>query len=143
MKSIIPFETRKLEKECQFKATRSSGPGGQNVNKVNTKIELRFQVISSQFLSEREKERIIVKLGKRIQGDGFLVIQSQQFRSQLKNKEEAIRKLYALLGKVLKPEKKRKKTAPTPGSREKRLEGKRMKSATKINRKKVGSREEQ
>jgi ribosome-associated protein len=80
-------ETRKkLENECTFTASRSSGPGGQNVNKVNTRIELRFSLSASQILSEKEKEKIRTKLKNRINSNDELVLFSEANRSQLGNK---------------------------------------------------------
>ena len=122
---------RDFSGEIDYKATRSSGPGGQNVNKVSTRIELRFNVMESNILSEREKLIILKRLGKKISKDGVLIIVSQTKRSQLRNKEEAVRKLYDYLEKVLKPLKKRISTSPSPGSVHKRLENKRKHSEKK------------
>ncbi len=120
--------------ELIFKAVRSSGPGGQNVNKVNTRVELRFDVSNSLLLNEKEKTLLISRLGKRISKEGFLLIVSQSERSQLKNKEECVRKFYLILEKTLKPKKKRTPTSPTLSSKKKRLEGKKQLSEKKISR---------
>jgi len=85
------LQERKLEDECVFNATRSSGPGGQHVNKVNTKIELRFDVNKSTRLSDEEKQTIITRLTQKISEDGTLIITAQDSRSQLKNKQTAIK----------------------------------------------------
>ncbi|MEI7492746.1 MAG: alternative ribosome rescue aminoacyl-tRNA hydrolase ArfB [Bacteroidota bacterium] len=122
--------------ELVFSASRSSGPGGQNVNKVSTKMELRFHVVNSALLSEDEKKLLMEKLGSRINKEGELVMVSQSERTQLKNKETVIEKFYALLTKALKPRKKRKPTRPTAAAREKRLEGKRMNAQKKEQRSK-------
>jgi ribosome-associated protein len=129
------LQERNLLSECDFITSRSSGAGGQNVNKVNTKVELRFQIKQSHILDEDEKQILLSKLGKRISGEGFLIIQSQETRSQLKNKEEAIKKFFAILKKTLKPRKKRKKTRPSLTSRQKRLDDKRLHSEKKSLRK--------
>ena len=107
--------------ELVFCASRSSGPGGQNVNKVNTKVELRFDVMKSAVLSEEEKSLILIKLKGKINSDGILIITSQEDRSQLKNKETAISKFYTLVSRALTPPKPRRSTKPTAASRLRRL----------------------
>jgi ribosome-associated protein len=134
----MDLHDRNFEAEFIFIASRSSGAGGQNVNKVSSKIELRFNVMESNLLTLEEKEVIISKLGKRISNESFLVIRSQTSRSQLKNKKESIEKFYKLLFKALTPVKKRKKTGPSFASKTKRLDSKRIASTIKQNRKKVG-----
>jgi ribosome-associated protein len=129
------FRNRDFSAEFIFSASRSSGPGGQNVNKVNSKIELRFPVIQTSLLSDAEKQTILDKLKKKINSAGELIITVQTGRSQLTNKEEAIEKFYDLLTKALTPRKKRKSTVPTPESIEKRLEQKRKTGEKKILRK--------
>lgn len=130
------LRNRNLETELTFSASRSSGPGGQNVNKVNTKVELRFHVQNSDFLTEEEKQKIEHKLANRINNDGELLIVSQNERSQLKNKVEAIERFYELLTKALQPVKKRKATKPTKASIEARIKQKKQKSEIKSLRKK-------
>jgi ribosome-associated protein len=122
---------RKFETEFVFTGTRSSGPGGQNVNKVNTRIELRFNVIGSEKLSAREKELLLSKLVRRINSAGELIVVSQSERSQLGNKKEAAEKFYSLLSKALTIKPSRIPTTPTTGSRVRRLEIKRKRSAIK------------
>lgn len=129
------LQDRDFSGEMQFSASRSSGAGGQNVNKVNTKVELRFKVMESQLLTESEKQIITEKLANQINQEGELLLVSQTERSQLKNKEEAILRFYALLTKALTPRKKRRLTKPTRASKEKRLEHKRNQSEKKANRK--------
>jgi ribosome-associated protein len=124
-------------KEFLFSASRSSGPGGQNVNKVSTKVELRFDIPNSNLLSEEEKEILLIRLQKKINSEGFLIIVSQSERSQLKNKEKNIEKFYALLKKSLTPKKKRKPTKPNAVAIEKRLEEKKMNAEKKTRRKEV------
>lgn len=98
---MIPIRDRGLERECSFTAARSSGPGGQNVNKVATKIELAFHIMSSQLLSDEEKTAITEKLATKINEDGYLKISSSESRSQAANKEAALEKLYDTLEKAL------------------------------------------
>jgi len=125
-----------LSTEFQFFTSRSSGPGGQNVNKVNSKVELRFDIPNSDLLSEDQKNILLVRLASKITSEGILSIVSQRDRSQLSNKEDAIEKLYLLIAKALTPVKPRKNTRPTKGSIEKRLATKRIKSEIKQNRQK-------
>ena len=120
--------------EFRFSATRSSGPGGQNVNKVNTKVELRFNVSSSS-LSEEEKMMILAALVNRITSEGDILIVSQSERTQLRNKEKAIEKLYKILAKALTVKPARKATRPTAASKEKRVEEKKKRSTLKKLRK--------
>jgi ribosome-associated protein len=124
-----------FSREFLFSASRSSGPGGQNVNKVSTKVELRFDILNSNLLSEEEKEILLIRLQKKINSEGFLIIVSQSERSQLKNKEKTIEKFYALLKKSLTPKKKRKPTKPNAAAKEKRLEEKKMNAEKKTRRK--------
>lgn len=126
-----------LSSEFIFQASRSSGPGGQNVNKVNSKIELRFNIQNSSVLTDNQKEILVSKLAAKISLDGFLIVVSQRDRSQLVNKEDAIRKTYELIEKALRPVKRRKSTRPTRSSVEKRLTGKRIKADIKQNRQKL------
>lgn len=126
-----------LSSEFIFQASRSSGPGGQNVNKVNSKIELRFNIQNSVILTDNQKEILLTKLAAKISLDGFLIVVSQRDRSQLVNKEDAIRKTYEQIEKALRPVKRRKSTRPTRSSVEKRLEGKRIKADIKQNRQKL------
>jgi len=126
-----------FSREIIFNASRSSGPGGQNVNKVSTKVELRFNVLHSDLLSEKEKEILLARLEKKINSEGFLIIVSQSERSQLKNKEKTIEKFYTLLKKSLTPVKKRKPTKPDAAAIEKRLEEKKMNAEKKLRRKEV------
>jgi ribosome-associated protein len=126
---------RDFTPEWIFSASRSSGPGGQNVNKVSSKMELRFHILNSQLLSESEKEILSEKLTNKINNEGFLVLTCQTSRSQLTNKEEVIEKFYALLSKALKPRKKRVPTKPGKGSIERKLKEKKMVTEKKQRRK--------
>lgn len=128
---------RDFSPEFMFSASRSSGPGGQHVNKVSTKVELRFHVMNSAILSKEEKNLLQEKLVNRITNEGELVLVSQSERSQLKNKEAVIGKFYRLITKALTPRKKRKTTYPPVESVEKRLEEKRIRAEKKEQRKRI------
>ena len=116
--------------ELKFKAIRSSGAGGQHVNKVSSKVELTFDITNSKFLSSYEKERIINKLASRLTKENVLILQTDEDRSQHKNKALVIDRFFDLLENALKVEKKRKRTRPTKSSIEKRI-GKKKKDALK------------
>jgi ribosome-associated protein len=125
----------KLLSELRLAASRSSGPGGQNINKVSTKMELRFHVISSQFLNTQQKNRIQKVLKNRISNTGELVITSQSERTQRGNRQKVIQRFFELMEKALTKPKKRKKTNPTKSSILKRLENKKILSQKKQLRK--------
>lgn len=117
--------------ELSFRTSRSSGAGGQHVNKTETKVECLFDVMASCGLNEVEKGLIFEKLAPRINDEGILAITSQKERSQLSNKEHTIDRLQALLAKALAPTIKRVKTKPTAGSVEERLQEKKKLSEKK------------
>jgi ribosome-associated protein len=131
----IPQNDRDFKSEFIFSASRSRGPGGQNVNKVSTKVELRFNIRASALLDETEKQVLFDKLSNKINSNGELIIVSQSERSQLKNKEKATERFYQILNKALTPRKKRLPTSPTRASKEKRLEEKRIHGMIKERRK--------
>lgn len=120
--------------ELQFKAIRSSGPGGQHANKVSSKVELSFEPNTSNGLTEREKKRIQLKLHNKLTNDGVLILQCDESRSQHKNKQLVIKRFFKLLEKSLIVPKPRRKSKPTRSSIEKRLKGKKIASLKKINR---------
>lgn len=128
-------QKQQLEAECTFSANRSSGPGGQNVNKVNTRVELRFSVNDSQFFSEDQKTILSQKLKNRINSEGELILASESERSQLRNREKVTERFFLLLETALAPVKNRRKTKPTAASRLKRLESKKLRSEKKSLRK--------
>jgi ribosome-associated protein len=132
-----PLKDRDFSTELTFSASRSSGPGGQNVNKVNTRVELRFNIEASGLLNDDEKERVKAKLKNKINAQGELVVTAQRSRSQLQNKGAAVEKFYTMLEKALKPRKKRKPTKPSRASIEKRLTEKRIQSEKKSLRGKI------
>ena len=120
--------------ELQFKAIRSSGPGGQHANKVSSKVELFFHIESSAGLTERQKKRALLKLGNKISKEGNLILQCDESRSQHKNKELVTKRFLKLLEKSLMVPKARKKSRPTRSSIEKRLKSKKLASLKKTNR---------
>lgn len=122
--------------ECQFKAVRSSGSGGQHVNKVSSKVELQFNVAQSEGLSEREKIRIQQKLASKLTQEHVLILQAGDTRSQHRNKQLVISRFLTLVKEALKVPKKRKATKPTRASITKRLETKQKNAVKKQLRKK-------
>ena len=125
----------KIKQELNFKAVRSSGAGGQHVNKTSSKVELHFSVEASEALSEEEKTRIFKKLSKKITIAGELVLQSDVSRSQHKNKEDVIHRFLNLIKDSLKKRKPRKRTKPSRAAREKRLKKKKIQAEKKAGRK--------
>jgi ribosome-associated protein len=134
MSSLI--QNRDFYTEFDFNASRSGGAGGQHVNKVSSKIELRFHVDNSTLLTPEEKEILKQKLANKINNDGYLQIVSQTERSQLLNKQLAVTKFYQLLDKALTPVKRRKATKPTKASIQARLQEKKALSSKKTDRNK-------
>lgn len=124
--------------ELQLSFSRSSGAGGQNVNKVNTKATLHFDVLSSQSLTDQQKERIIERLPSRLSKDQVLYLSASEHRSQKENRAAVIERFSALLRYALTPPpKKRKATRPSKKAIERRLEAKRKRASIKQQRGKV------
>ena len=136
LKSQIPVS------ELQFSTSRSSGPGGQNVNKVNTKVELRFNIYKTESLSENEKEKIAVRLKNKITSKGDLLIIAQSGRTQLHNKKKAEEKFYKLICTALEDKPERKATSPTLSSSRERLAKKKKRSGLKKLRRESSPEEE-
>jgi ribosome-associated protein len=130
------MKTDVLLNELQFKAVRSSGPGGQNVNKVSSKVILSFDVINSLVLEDEEKERILIKINSKLTSDGVLILNCDQDRSQLKNKEIVIKRFIDLITKSLIVPKERKATKVPRSVIEKRLKDKSSVAEIKQTRKK-------
>ncbi len=128
---------RNIENEFTFSASRSSGPGGQNVNKVNTRIEIRFNIAGSSVLSVEEKEILLSRLSKRINSEGDLLMFSQSERSQLQNREKAKLRMLSIIAKALTIKPRRVPTKPTESSKAERLEKKRRRGGLKDSRKSV------
>lgn len=122
------------EDELVFKASRSSGPGGQNINKLNTRITLFFNVSSSPSLSEWQKQRVLSHLATRADKNGVLRVVSQKFRTQKANRKAATERLQQLLQEALKTRPVRKKTKVPPYARERRLQEKKHRSLLKQRR---------
>lgn len=134
---LTNIRKEEIKKELIFKTSRSSGPGGQNVNKVNTKVELRFDITNSLVFNDYEKDILSKRLKSRITSENILVIISQASRSQLKNKNEALQNLFKLIEQALTPIKKRKPTKPTTASKLKRSNDKKHQAEKKSLRKNI------
>ena len=120
-----------LLSELVFTTSRSSGPGGQNVNKVNSKVTLKFDVQQSVVLIPEQKELILKKISTRLTKEGTLLITAQDKRSQLQNKEEVLQKLDQLLIKIFTPKKQRKATKPSKAAKHARIKDKKQRSEKK------------
>lgn len=133
---------RNFETEFVYSASRSGGPGGQNVNKVSSKVELRFNLVLTSLFTESEKELLVRKLKNKINKEGELLIISQSERTQLLNKKTATEKFYILISKALTVPKYRRATKPTFASKLKRLDEKKSRSSIKKMRKDSGKTDE-
>ncbi|MVM38819.1 aminoacyl-tRNA hydrolase [Spirosoma sp. HMF3257] len=131
------MDATRLQPELQYQFARSGGAGGQNVNKVATKAELRFSVRDSLLLTDEERTILEEKLANKLTTEGELVLTHQTERTQLGNKEKVTKKFYRLIEKAFAVTKPRKPTKPSKASVEERIARKKQKSDTKVNRKKV------
>jgi len=120
--------------EIRFTFSRSGGPGGQNVNKLNTRATLWFDVAGSPTLSESQRQKILQRLGNRISNEGVLQVVSMQSRSQMMNREDALQRFVSLLASSLVEKPVRKKTRVSKGAKERRLQAKKRKSSIKLSR---------
>ena len=132
--AFIIHPMKSLEHELQLEYIRAGGPGGQNVNKVATAVQLRFDVTNSPSLTADVKTRLIKLAGKRMTDAGVLIIEASKFRTQEKNREDAIARLNELVKKASEKPKLRHKTKPTRASKEERLKEKKKRGETKKNR---------
>lgn len=139
---IINATTRIHARELGFRFSRSGGPGGQNVNKLETRVELLFDVMGSRGLGDNQKKRIMTALKNRIGPDGMLRIVAGDSRSQFANRTAAVERFTELVAKALEKKKKRVKTRVPMGSREKRIEGKKRRGMVKKLRGRVNPRDQ-
>lgn len=128
---LIPME------ELKFRFSRSGGPGGQKVNRTDTRVELLFDVAHSPSLDSRQRRLVSTQLRNRIDAEGVLRLVSQATASQLRNREDVIERFRTLVRQSLRVRRKRMRTGPTRASRERRLEGKRRRSLVKRQRRSV------
>jgi ribosome-associated protein len=141
MISITP-KVRLDNSEIQFSFIRSPGPGGQNVNKVATAVLLRFNLAQSPSLPEEMRSRLLVVLAPRLTQSGEIIIKATRFRTQERNKQDALARLQELLARAAIPPKKRKKTKPSYASKQRRLDTKKIHGKTKLLRRGKPGRDE-
>ena len=119
------------ESELDESFVRASGPGGQNVNKVATAVQLRFDVLRSQAIADEARQRLRALAGKKMTADGVLVIEARRHRTQARNREDARQRLVELIRRAIAPRRRRRKTMPTAVARQRRLQAKARRAETK------------
>jgi ribosome-associated protein len=129
-------QIKNIFRECEYKTSRSGGKGGQNVNKLETKVEIQFNVAVSESITPSQKEIILSKYSSFVDENSIKLVSSTH-RTQLENKQEVQKKLIQLLQKLLKPVKKRLATKPSKASKQRKLDSKKKRSETKNFRKKI------